>query len=540
MIEDDHREHIVVRIGLLPAVAALLGTMAAAACETTAGPVRAGAARSGIPRVRIDSGVIEGSVLVAPPGAAFKGIPYAAPPVRQWRWRPPRPVEAWTGIRSARELGPVCPQPDTRERHRRVAVALGGDPSAVPPLGPMSEDCLSLNVWTTNLGGDRKQPVIVWLHGGSYSTGSGGDDAASLSRLGAVVVTINYRLGALGFMAHPALTAESPHRSSGNYGLLDQIAALRWVQRNIEAFGGDRDRVTVLGHSAGAGAVLQLLASPLAHGLVHRGIAQSGTVGMSQPLADAEAQGVELAARLAAPSADPLPALRAEKADRLVSAASGGFQGTTDGWVLPASVPELLHAGRLASVPLIVGATAQEADIFNLPPIEDRAAYRRLMLEQTDAPRVERLLAIYPAVTDDSAGILAAARRYITDRDFICPSRWVAAERPGRTWLYLFSADPTPGPTGSRYGAFHGAELRLLFERNVGAPPDEAGKRAGDAMRRYWVQFARTGDPNQPGLPEWPESEGRNPRYLDLGDPVRAAEGLDRPGCDIFDEARLL
>jgi para-nitrobenzyl esterase len=371
--------------------------------------------------------------------------------------------------------------------------------------------------------------VIVWIHGGSDAVGRGGSEPASLARLGVVVVTFNYRLGILGFLAHPALTRESPHGASGNYGLLDQIEALRWVHRNIEAFGGDPDRVMVAGHSAGGGAVLQLLVTPLARGLFQRAVAQSGTLDMSQPLADAEAEGIALAHQLGVPADDPLPALRAAPIESLLAITARGYQGTTDGWVLPSSAPSLLQAGRMDAMPLIIGATANEAAIFGFTPPARRVDYRELV--RRDDPAPERLLAHYPAPTDDD--VPAAVRRYITDRDFVCPARYVAATRPGPTWLYLYAAPAAPG---ARIGAFHGAELRPQFAQEFGAPLGAMEQRIGDAMRRYWVQFARAGDPNVAGLPAWPVYQRARPRVLELGDPVRVTEGLGRDGCDVFDE----
>jgi para-nitrobenzyl esterase len=478
------------------------------------------------PRVELDTGIVEGLALAGAPGhAAFLGIPYASPPLGPARWKPPEPVAPWSGIRGARTLGSRCPQPDVSARERRYALALGRDPSSIPPHRPTSEDCLFLHVWTTNLGGTAPLPVLVWIHGGSYRSGSGGDEPASLAVLGVVVVTINYRLGVLGFLAHPALTAESPHHASGNYGLLDQIAALRWVQRNIAAFGGDPTRVTVAGHSSGGGAVLQLIASPLARGLLHRGIAQSAALGMSRPLAIAEADGVAIATRLGAPADAPLPALRAAPVQQLVAALPGGIDGTTDGWVLPTSVPEALRTGLLDHIPLIVGATADEADIFAIPAL-DRTAYEA-HIRAAEGQRRERVLALYSGGTDATT----ALRRYMTDRDFLCPARYTAARRRGHTWLYRFSLPPKPDDLG----AFHGSELPLLF---AAAPISRgAAARAAEAMRSYWARFAATGNPDQPGLPSWPTYRIAPPRLLEIGDPVRIVDDARHPGCDVFDEA---
>lgn len=494
-------------------------------------------------RVTVDSGTLEG--VVGPQGTvAFLGIPYAAPPTGEGRWKPPRPPASWEGVRVSDALGPACPQEDRSQKIRRVVVtALGGDPDALPtagppPLGPTSEDCLTLNVWTPQLRGE-KRPVMVWLHGGSFAFGSGGEDAAALAPLGVVVVTLNYRLGLLGFLAHPALTKESPHDASGNYGLLDQIEGLRWVQRNIAAFGGDPNRVTIFGHSAGGSAVLQLMSSPQARGLFHRAIAQSSGLGESWSLAEAEAEGVEIANRLGAPAADPLRALRGESVERLLATEppANGFGPTTDGWLLPRPVPDALAERHADGVPLIVGATADEWAIFAVhsPPADDRQSYRDL-LGKAGNSRLDRLLALYPAANDDD--VPAAAIRYLTDRDFVCPARYVAANRRGRTWLYRVSAPPAAAPAAARYGAVHGSDVRLLFNQEMGLPLGAVGRRVGRAMRRYWTRFAATGDPNGSGLPAWPAYEDAEPRHLEIGGAIQSLADLGRESCDVFDETQ--
>jgi len=488
-------------------------------------------------QVQIETGAVEG--VKGPHGTtAFFGIPYAAPPTGGRRWQPPHRAALWNGIRIAGALGPSCPQVDRSSKMREVVVAAyGGDPAALPPQGPpplgiTDEDCLSLNVFTPELGG--KRPVMVWLHGGSFAYGSGGEDAAILAPQGVVVVTINYRLGALGFLAHPALTRESPHRSSGNYGLLDQIEALGWVQRNIAAFGGDPNRVTIFGHSAGAVSVLMLLTSPGARGLFQRAIAQSSSLDASPSLSESEARGVEIAKGLGAPTADPLRALRSETVERILSVAPSGFEPTMDGWVLSEPVHKALERDR--GIPLLVGATAREWGIFAIraAPASDRASYRELLRKASSA-RWEQLLALYPTARDED--VPAAAIRFLTDWDFICPARHVAAIRRDPSWLYLLSAPPAA--TAPRHGAVHGSDLRLLFRQEMGMPLGEIGERVGAAMQRYWVRFALTGDPNEPALPAWPIYDAAKPRHLDLGDPVRASDTRGREACDLFDEKLL-
>ncbi|HEX6738854.1 MAG TPA: carboxylesterase family protein, partial [Vicinamibacteria bacterium] len=484
------------------------------------------------PRATVDSGALEGAPLDGESAVlAFRGIPYAASPAGAARWTPPRPASRWSGVRDARQAGAACPQPDREAGlYRRITTALGGDPAWVPALRPTSEDCLFLNVFTARDRGRAARPVLVWIHGGANRFGSGKDEAAALVREGLVVVTFNYRLGLLGFLAHPALAKESPHGSSGNYALLDQIEALRWVQRNIAVFGGDPHRVSIVGHSAGGDSVAQLLASPLAEGLFHRAVIQSGGLGTARPRAEMEEAGTKIAARLGAPASDPLPALRALPVEALVGAADGGFDASADGWVIPAPGPSALAAGQAHALPLLVGATSDEARAFALP--HDLATYRNAIAEAGPAWQ-ERVAARYPAASEDQ--VPAALTRLVTERDFVCPARYIAAHRGGPAWLYLFSAAPAPGPAGTRLGAFHGTDVRLLFDRTYGLPrrPDDA--KVGDAMRRYWARFAAAGDPNTPGLPDWPAYRTASPHHLDLQAPLRTGGDLAADACALFD-----
>jgi para-nitrobenzyl esterase len=490
------------------------------------------------PRVEIDAGMLEGTLLRdGTSGLAFKGIPYAASPAGAWRWKPPRAAARWAGVRAAREFGSICPQTDRDvDSLRRLTTKLGGDPAWVPPLSPISEDCLSLNVFTARLDGSR--PVMVWLHGGSNAFGSGGGEAAALVPYGAVVVTVNYRLGLLGFLAHPALSNESPHAASGNYGLLDQIAALQWVRRNIAAFGGDPHRVTLFGHSAGGDSVAQLLASPLARGLFHRAIIQSGGLGESRSRADMEAEGVKIASQLSAAAGDPLPTLRNLSVEKLLAASGGPFDAIADGWVLPATPTRGALAATRSGIPLVVGATQDEAAIFDLGNSgrpKTPADLRELIASSgVDAVHQQHLFDAYPASTDRE--VSAAMVRFMTDAYFVCPARYIAARRNAPTWLFHFTTPPTPGAHGKNLGAFHGADVRVLFDQEYGLRQNESERRVGDAMRRYWVAFAANGDPNLSGRDAWPAFGGQQPRVMMFGDPIASAPSKTSVSCSAFDE----
>lgn len=474
---------------------------------------------------KTDAGIVRG---VSTGGVtAWLGLPFAAPPVGDLRWRAPAPVKSWTGVRDADAFAPACPQ---------TGVSMPGEPTPVT-----AEDCLYLNVWASaRKGGPR--PVIVWIHGGGYANGATslplywGD---RLARRDVVVVTVAYRLGPLGFLAHPDLTKEAG--SSGNYGLMDQIAALQWVRRNIAAFGGDPANVTIAGQSAGAMAVSALMTSPKARGLFQRAIGQSG--GLFEPLqlapryrlAEAEKEGFAYAASL---DAADIAQLRALPVERLLTGRAGAISHPViEPAVLPLSPYEAYVAGQQADVPILIGYNGEEgrslADIASV-----RAATFAEGIARSWGSLPPPLLAAYPFTTDAEAQDARAA----FERDLRFGwDMWAWARlqaRVGRSpaFVYSFTRRP-PFPAGVRqdWGAAHFAELWYMFDHLDQEPWawSDADRRLADVMAGYWVNFARTGNPNGAGLPAWPSwSDGA--QALELGDRIRPT-GLDLSGLRTFD-----
>lgn len=431
--------------------------------------------------------------------AVFRGIPYAAAPTGERRWRAPAAAEPWQGVRDATRFGNACAQPADRKE-------------AWAQVGPTSEDCLFLNVWRPAKPG--RYPVMVFLHGGSFTYGSAGVplyDGANLARRGVVVVTVNYRLGLLGFFAHPALTRDDPAGPHGNYGIMDQIAALRWVRRNAGAFDGDAHNVTLFGESAGAGSVQVLMGSPAAAGLFDKAVSQSGAGGsVLMPFAAAEALGKRLgdAAGLGDATAAQLRALPVA----LLLRRSFPF---IDGKVVMASPGTPFVRGREARVPLLIGANSDEASLAS-----NNEATARLAL----GAGFDRFAAAYARVP----GADAAASRIdlIEDALSVLPSASIAvlhAAAGAPAWNYYFTQVPASRRAGSK-GAQHGGELEYLFGNPYdGAVWDDADRAVSQATGDYWVRFARTGDPNGGRAPAWPRVDGAaTPRVLTIGTPIHA------------------
>ena len=432
----------------------------------------------------------------------FRGLPYAAPPVDDLRWREPRPVPAWRDQRDASRNGKACMQ------QPGASLEGGGDP------GPLSEDCLTLNLWTPGTAGRR--PVMVWIHGGALVFGGGGVplyNGTALARRDVVVVTLNYRLGALGFFAHPALGDGGPM----NFGLLDQVAALQWVRRNIAVFGGDPGNVTLFGESAGAQSVLALYASPLARGLFHRGIAQSAYGIPSHTRKKARQAGVAVANAVGLPGASAsLAQLRAVAPGRFfglrdpaTNLAPGFIVGDT---ALPRTILETFQQKNQAPLPLVIGSNSDEATVavaFGLEPA--------LLIERMRAGRV-LVEPLYPGVDDSDA----LGRFLVRDLVFTAFARRIAYLQSQRapTWRYYFSHVPER-QRARLPGVAHGGEIAFVFgTAGICGCMDAAFTPADEALARrtadYWTAFAHTGDPNVAGAPHWPADSVRRARVLEL------------------------
>ncbi len=479
--------------------------------------------------------------------AVFKGVPFAVPPVGALRWKPPVSHPAGSGSRQATQFGPSCMQTDRLGVWSKGIAAVFGTADKVSdePLNP-SEDCLYLNVWTAAPGSGAR-PVMVWIHGGSNLHGSGASnwyDGAALARRGVVVVSVNYRLGVFGFLAHPALAAESPNGSAGNYGLMDQLEALRWVKRNIGAFGGDPSRVTVFGESAGSIDIMHLMASPQAKGLFHRAIAESGAP--MAPMLDLKTSGgfgVALAKLVGADTArDQLAALRAKPAADLLAAqdrmfATGMLVGpNVDGWVLSDMTARIFERGEQLKVPLLAGTNALEMTTLRiyLPRFERTAEGYRKWVTQTSGPGAAKVLELYPASTP--ADIESMSLALSTDLFFTCPTRIAArsmTKAGQKTFLYQFTRVP---PGGDKLGAFHASEISYVFgNRLAWLPRDQTDEALSRAMGEYWTRFAATGDPNGGTGPKWPVYGGGREEYLELGSSITPRADLKRDVCDALE-----
>ena len=479
-------------------------------------------------QVRIDSGLIKGIAGTDPAVTIFKGIPYAAPPIGQLRWKAPQPVVPWTGVRKADTFGnnamqapPVPHQWWTQEFVARSELA-------------SSEDCLTLNLWTDKTSTNSRRPVLVFIHGGGYRSGAGSCpvyDGEALTKKGIVVVTINYRLGIFGFLAHPALTAESPNHASGNYAFLDMIAALQWVKRTIAAFGGDPDNVTVQGQSAGSAAVHLLTLSPLAKGLVHRAITESFnliTPGNTADLATKEAQGST------AFSSKTLDEMRAMSATD-VMAVSWSPEPIIDGYTLTADLLTTLKAGTQNDVPMISGMVKADGSFFGDGTMVTTLTGYQSWANTAYGPQATAFLAAYPAADDSTAAAQYAASgvdKQNALQYFLARAR--ALHGQSKTFLYYFDHSMPPPPnTPASTGAFHTADVPYSLgyfykpsDPQKLRPWTQTDYDLGDTLSSYWANFAATGDPNGAGLPTWASYDGEL-QLQELGDTVQPLASME-------------
>jgi para-nitrobenzyl esterase len=494
--------------------------------------------------IKTDAGLVSGTDSPVKGVRAYLGIPYAAPAGGANRWKAPQPASKWEGVKAATEFGLPCIQPkvfgdiDFGER--------------------ISEDCLSVNVWTNATSPAARLPVMVWIHGGGFVAGGSSEprqDGSRLAGKGVVVVSMNYRLGLMGFFVHPELTKEAPYKASGNYGLLDQIAALQWVQKNVAAFGGDPGNVTIFGESAGSFAVSMLMASPLAKGLFHKAIGESGAgfpAGPQPPLggaslASAEADGVKFAASLNAPT---LEALRAKTPKELLGTPPFRFSPIVDGYAQPTPVAEVFAKGQQHKVPLLAGWNEDEIrSSVTLRPAKPTAESHRADLTKRFGAAADAFIKAYAAASDAEAIEAAAA---LASDSFISYGTWKwlevhRATSGQKVYRYLFDRDiPIEAGrmqngvavTAKDVGARHAGEIEYVFGqldtvKGVTWAPED--RTLSNAMMDYWSSFAKTGAPKAAGHPAWPAFEKAGGPVMLLGDTVRVAPEAHRDRYEAFD-----
>jgi para-nitrobenzyl esterase len=486
-----------------------------------AGCSMAGNTENGLGIVQTESGYISG---INQSGlSVYLGIPYAAPPVGELRWRPPQSTKPLCVIYKADKFGPSCPQ----------AVSKDFGPEWDP--GNMSEDCLYLNIWTPAMNSSEKLPVMVFIYGGAYIRGSSAlplYNGTELAKKGVIVVTFNYRVGVLGYMAHPQLSKESLNNTSGNYALLDQLLALKWVQNNIAAFGGDPARVTIFGESAGAANIVSQLAIPQSRGLYNQAIIESGGVWSNGPTiigyrtkAQAEDYGRQFAESLGYSGADAIQKMRNMSAFDLVNKTPNvwnstfwsfhdpAFKPTIDGWLIPEDPQEIYRQGRHNPVNLMIGSNADEGTILIAETNLTVDGYWKY-LQNAFGENAYQMLARYPA--RNKSEVQYRMERMATDIDFASSSKYIAecmANLNQSTYLYRF----TYVLPGQPNGAYHGSELYFVFRPSYWKP-DDTSANVSDYMMDMWIRFAKTGNPNGGINVTWPQYNREKDQYLDIGE----------------------
>jgi para-nitrobenzyl esterase len=478
--------------------------------------------------VTVEQGQLEGIPGASPGVVVYKGVPFAAPPSGDLRWKAPKAPASWTGVREAKTFSPVCYQ-----------MPYAANSLYRTPPQEVSEDCLYLNVWTTAKSEKDKRPVMVWIHGGALTRGSGSTpiyDGENLAKKGVVLVTINYRLGLLGFYANPELTKESDRNASGNYGLLDQLAAVEWVKHNIAAFGGDPNNITIFGESAGSWSVNYLTATPLAKGLFQKAIGESGgDFQVLKTLAEVEQDGVKLAKSL---NADSLAALRAKPAQELTARMENNtFGPNVDGYLLPQDVHTIFAQGKQNDVTTLIGYNSDEATSLAPWPATGNAKWFVDQQTKRFGTQADNFFKVYPAGSDQEA----QASHYGSFRDFVFGwqmrtwARLQGKTGKSKVWMYYFT-HRQPGPDSDRYRAFHASEIAYVFDNLLPPRPwEDSDRKLAEEMSSYWVNFARKGDPNGRGLPEWPAYREKADDFMQFGDKPAMATGVNKPQLDFWD-----
>lgn len=478
--------------------------------------------------VEVEQGILKGAPL-ASGGYVFKGVPFAAPPIGDLRWQPPQAPATWEGSRDATAFGASCMQ--------HVAGSRPPWTEEFMVQGAVSEDCLYLNIWTHARAADAKHPVLVYIHGGGFTEGSGSValyDGTALAQKGIVVVTINYRLGVFGLLSHPDMQAESPEGAVGNFGLLDQVEALKWVQKNIAAFGGDPSRVTIAGQSAGAMSVYLLTVSPLATGLFHGAVLQSGPGALAAfglpsvrnlavPLEQGIALGEQWATSLGAGSLNDLRALSADSV--MQDAGNMRFPPVIDGQFLEDDVESVYASGKQNKVPILSGMNADEASAF--PGYGQISAGDFVTQAQGRfGDLADEFVRLYPAETDEQAGQV----QITSNQDFgLTAMRRLASEQAatGSAPIFLYYFDqPIPWPDRPEFQAFHTGEVPYVFDNLalLDRPWEDTDRMMAKTIAQYWVNFVRTGDPNGEGVPTWPAFQTEGMEIMVLQHPVTVQE----------------
>ena len=472
--------------------------------------------------VKTEQGLVSGCTVGSV--AVFKGIPFAAPPIGDLRWRAPEPPKSWSGVLK-------CDSWPASAMQSKPGPFMMWTEEFIAPPEPLSEDCLYLNLWTTAPSAGKKNPVLVWIHGGGFTGGAGSCavyDGEEMAKKDIVFVTINYRLGLFGFLALPELTSESPEKVSGNYGLLDQIAALRWIQKNIAQFGGDPDNVTIAGQSAGSMSVNMLIASPMAKGLFHRAIAESGGIfsnRMMKTLAEGEKSGLAFQEKVKAANLAELRSMSAVDVQKSSAGMGfGGFSPLQDGKVIPLKLEEYFKEGRQNDVPILTGWVLGDGSLFG-PPNGNVDSFLKQAKDRY-GDRAAEFLELFPAENAEQCKASQAKLSLISFA--VLSSHELARFSQHKSYLYQFTHVPADKPGFPNYGAFHTSEVPFALHtlhlwNRPWTPADFELERI---MSEYWANFARNGNPNGKGLPEWKNFEPTDGSIQQLDTNILSKPGL--------------